>query len=102
MAAWLSRVLARIHKLAADGKIALTHKAAMELERFKFDVTRDDVLWVLAGLCEADFHRRLRSRGEGEWMYEFKTEFAGEQIYLKVVLLHECFVVSFHVDEGED
>jgi hypothetical protein len=102
MAAWLTRVLARIHKLAADSKVALTHKAAKELEGFEFEVTRDDVLWVLAGLDETDFHRRLRSKGEGEWMYEFKTDFAGEQIYLKVVLLSECFVVSFHVDEGEN
>ncbi len=43
---------------------------------------------------------RLRSSSTDEWMYVFKPPAAADVIYVKLILRHDCIVVSFHEDEG--
>jgi hypothetical protein len=98
MPRWLSKILQRIHDLAAASKIRLTCKAVRET--FALGLAPDDVREALALLSAGDFAGRLASDATGEWMYVFKPVVGGQTLYVKVVLREDCIVVSFHEDEG--
>jgi hypothetical protein len=51
-------------------------------------------------LTTEDSAGRLESAATGEWMYLFKPRLGGAVVYVKLVLRNDCFVVSFHEDEG--
>ncbi len=97
MPRWLTRVLARIHALAANDMVRLTHKA--ESEARSIDMELRDVIDVLAALQTSDFAERLVAQDDGDWMYVFVLEIVGTTVYVKVVLRTKCIVVSFHEDK---
>jgi len=95
---WLSKVLNRIHELAAAGEVRLTHKA--QQEGLQLGLSPGDVRDVTAALITEDSAGRLVSETTGEWLYVFKPDVGGQIIYVKLVLREDCVVVSFHEDEG--
>jgi hypothetical protein len=100
MPRWLSKTLATIHGLAADGKLRLTAKADRELATIAAGLDPEDVRDVLIGLTSGDFTARRASKSTKEWMYVFKPRVGEEIVYLKLIVRRECVVVSFHEDEG--
>jgi len=100
MPRWLTTALARIRKLAAEGKVRLTLKALRELSALGLDV--DDAVEVIASLRAADSAGRIVSEGTGEWLYVFKPRVGGTAVYLKLTVRTDCIVVSFHVDQEDD
>ncbi len=78
MPRWLPRVLARIHRLAAEGKVQLTEKAFEELRALPLGISID------------------------EWLYVFKPRIAEIVLYVKLVLRADCVVISFHEEGGDD
>lgn len=100
MPGWLSRVLTRIHALAAQGRVRFTLKALQELA--VLDLDADDAVEVLRGLTAKDSAGRLVSAHTGEWMYVFKPAVGQTTVYLKLVLRTDCVVVSFHEEESGD
>lgn len=102
MPRWLSRVLARIHRLAADGKLQLTEKAFEELQALSLGMSIEDLRHILGNLTARECAGRLVSRETGEWLYVFKPRIAEIVLYVKVVLRAECVVISFHEEGGDD
>ena len=94
-------MLARIRELAAQRKVRFTLKALRELAALDVGLDQEDACGVLMDLAPGDFVERLVSRKTGEWMYVFKPTAAGTVVYVKVVLRHDCVVISFH-DEGDE
>ncbi|MBI4517161.1 MAG: type II toxin-antitoxin system MqsR family toxin [Deltaproteobacteria bacterium] len=101
MPRWLSKVLNRIHTLAASGSVRLTDKALVELAALDLSLDPDDVCLVLSELTRDDFGERLRSQTSPEWLYVFKPEVAGIPVYLKLALRSDCVVISFHEDDKQ-
>jgi hypothetical protein len=102
VAAWLSGVLKRIHKLASEGKMRLTVKALAEVRGLDLGLGVSDVVDILTTLSAADSAGRLRSSASSEWLYVFKPTAAETVLYVKVVLRGDCVVVSFHKDESNE
>jgi hypothetical protein len=85
MPRWLPQVLARIHRLAAEGKVRFTDKGRLELEALKLGLDEHDATDVLLGLATAEFGGRVFSSETDEWMYVFKPRIGGIPLYIKVV-----------------
>jgi len=102
MPRWLSRLLARIHTLAEQGRVRFTLKALRELAALGLGLDETDACHTLTGLTAKDFRGRLVSRLTGEWMYVFGPRVGGTMVYLKLILREDCVVISFHEEEVED
>ncbi len=102
MPRWLPRVLARIHRLAAEGKVQLTEKAYEELRALPLALGTEDVYHIVANLTAGACVGRVPSRATGEWLYVFKPRIAGVVLYAKVVLREHCVVISFHEEPDND
>ena len=100
MPRWLSGILARIRRLAADRRVLFTLKARQELAGLECGLDEQDACDILASLMSEDSAGRLVSSTTGEWLYVFKPRVAGTVVYIKVLLWNECVVVSFHEDRG--
>jgi len=101
MPRWLPKVLARIRELAAARKILFTLKARRELANLEFGLDEEDARDVLVSLGTDASAGRLESARTGEWMYLFRPRVGGTILYVKLVLRHDCVVVSFHEAEDE-
>jgi len=105
MPRWLPRVLARIHRLAAEGKVRFTEKALRELEALDLGLNEHDGAEVVIGLTARECAGRVFSPETAEWLYVFRPPLAGSALYVKLVLRASCVVISFHrelEDENED
>ena len=104
MPQWLPRVLKRVHRLAAAGKVLFTLKALRELASVELGLDEQDARELLQRLRTADSTGRVRSEHTGEWLYVFSPRVAGEALYVKLLLRADCVVVSFHeqVDDEEE
>jgi hypothetical protein len=102
MPKWLSRVLARIHRLAAEGKVQFTAKAAEELKASALGLDERDAADVVHGLEARDSAGRMFSSETHEWLYVFKPWILGTAIYVKLALRADCVVVSFHKEQAND
>jgi len=102
MPRWLPRVLARIHRLAAEGKVQFTEKALRELEALDLGLNEHDGAEVVLGLTARECAGRVFSPETAEWLYVFRPPIAGSALYVKLVLRASCVVISFHREpEGE-
>ncbi|HEX9632025.1 MAG TPA: type II toxin-antitoxin system MqsR family toxin [Gemmatimonadales bacterium] len=99
MPRWLPRTLARVRRLAAEGRVRFTLKALREMRALDLDA--DDAVEVLRGLAAGDSAGRLASTATAEWMYVFKPRIAEATLYLKLVVRTDCVVVSFHEETEE-
>lgn len=102
MPRWLPRVLARIHRLAAEGKVQFTEKAFDELRALPLGISIEDAHHILENLAAGECAGRLVSRETDEWLYVFKPRIAEIVLYLKVVLRADCVVISFHEELDDD
>ena len=102
MPRWLPRVLARIHRLAAEGKVQFTEKAFDELRGLPLGISVQDAHNILENLTAGECARRLVSREAEEWLYVFKPRIAEIVLYVKVALRADCVVISFHEEGGDD
>jgi hypothetical protein len=102
MPRWLPRVLARIHRLAAEGKVRLTAKAAEELKASALGLDERDASDVVHGLEAQDSAGRVFSSETNEWLYVFKPWILGTALYVKLVLRADCVVVSFHKEQANE
>ena len=102
MPPWLPRVLARIHRLAADGKVRLTEKAAEELKASELGLDERDASEVVHGLKAQESAGRVFSNDTNEWLYVFKPRILGTALYVKLVLRADCVVVSFHKEQANE
>ena len=57
MPRWLPRALARIHQLAAEGKVQLTEKAFEELRALPLGISTEDAYQMLENLTASGFAR---------------------------------------------
>src|SRR5262245_54871887 len=101
MERWLWRVLSRVHELAERGGVRFTNKAFDEMVDLGFDLI--DVSEILYGLRPRECVGRIRSEHTGEWLYIFRPNVCGFDLYVKLLVRHECVIVSFHeeVSEGD-
>jgi hypothetical protein len=102
MPRWLPRVLARIHRLAAEGKVQFTEKAFEELRGLPLGISVQDAHNILENLTAGECARRRVSREAEEWLYVFKPRIAEIVLYVKVALRADCVVISFHEEGGDD
>jgi hypothetical protein len=102
MPRWLPRVLARIHRLAAEGKVQFTQKALRELEALDIGLDEHDGAEVVLGLTARECAGRVFSPETAAWLYVFKPLVAGTALYVKLVLRAHCVVISFHRGESGD
>ncbi|SRR6266545_7291862 len=105
MPRWLPRALARIHRLAAEGKVQFTEKALRELEALDLGLTEHDGADAVLGLTVRECAGRVFSLETAEWLYVFRPSIAGSTLYVKLALRASCVVISFHrerKDEDED
>ncbi len=102
MPRWLPRVLARIHRLAAAGKVQFTEKALRELEALDLGLNEHDGAEVVLGLTARECAGRVFSPETAEWLYVFKPPTAGSGLYVKLVLRAYCVVISFHQERDND
>jgi hypothetical protein len=102
MPRWLSRVLARIHRLAAAGNVQLTEKAFEELRAVPLGLNVEDAHHILENLTAGECAGRVVSRETGEWLYIFKPRIAEIVLYVKVALRVDCVVISFHEELDDD
>lgn len=105
MPRWLPRALARIHRLAAAGRVHFTEKALRELEALDLGLNEHDGAEVVLGLTARECAGRVFSPETAEWLYVFKPPIAGSALYVKLVLRASCVVLSFHwesEDENKD
>lgn len=100
MPRWLSRVLARVRRLAAQGKVVFTGKALEELQGLELD--EQDAAEIITGLGPQDSAGRVRSAQTGEWLYLFRPRVADVVFYVKLAVRSVCIVVSFHQDLGDE
>lgn len=96
MPRWSSRILARVHLLAAEGRVLMTRKAVQELEDLDVSLQQEDVGEVLLALRPEEAVERLRSEHDGAWLYVFRVEVEGLAVYLKFAVYEDCVVISFH------
>src|SRR5881394_2382843 len=101
MPPWLPRALARIHRLAALGRVQFTDKAFDELRALPLGIDTEDAYHILKGLTARECAGRLVSRETDEWLYIFKPGIAEVMLYIKIALRADCVVISFH-EEGAD
>jgi len=94
---WLMRAFRAIQDLARQGQVQFTHKAVIEIEE-ELDITEEVALEILRTITLEDFHERLASDINGEWLYVFKVQTAGYMLYIKLAIRHTCVVISFHED----
>jgi hypothetical protein len=80
--------------------VQFTTKARRELAELPLD--KVDACEVIAGLTFQHLLGRLTSDHSGEWMYAFRVEIAGLQVYVKVLVRDVCVVVSFHEEVVPD
>ncbi len=97
---WLLKALKRIRKLATARKVLFTLKALRELAGLGLD--EEDARDILAKLTADDSAGRLKSARTDEWMYVFKPQLSGTELYVKLILRNNCVLISFHEDEGEN
>ena len=102
MPRWLPRALARIHRLAAEGKVQFTEKALGELAALDLGLNEHDGAEVVLGLTARECAGRVFSPETAEWLYVFKPPIAGSALYVKLVLRASCVVISFHRGESGD
>lgn len=102
MPRWLPRVLARIHRLAADGKVQFTEKALRELEALDLGLNEHDGADVVLGLTVRECGGRVFSPETAEWLYVFRPSIAGSGLYVKLVLRAYCVVISFHEERDNE
>lgn len=102
MPGWLSRALARVHRLAVEGKVQFTEKAFDELRALPLGISTEDAYHILENLTASECAGRLVSRETEEWLYVFKPRIGGIVLYVKVVLRADCVVISFHEERGND
>jgi len=102
MPRWLPRALARIHRLAAEGKVQFTEKAFEELRALPLGIGIEDAHHILERLTAGECAGRLVSRETDEWLYAFKPRIAEIVLYVKVVLRADCVVISFHEELDDD
>lgn len=102
MRRWLPRVLARIHRLAAEGKAQLTEKAFEELRALPLGISSDDAYHVLQHLTASECAGRFVSHETEEWLYVFNPRIVGIVLYVKLALRADCVVISFHEEGGDD
>ena len=104
MPQWLPRTLQRIRRLAAAGNVRFTLKSLRELAELELGLDEMGACRILVGLKAGDSSGRLRSEGTGEWLYVFTPRFAGEKLYVKLLVRTDGIVISFHeqVDDEED
>ena len=84
MIRWDARVLLRIRRLAAAGRVTMTHKARTELALLGMDET--DAQDVIAALSRRQSRGRTRSRATNEWMYVFRATAWDVPVYIKLLL----------------
>jgi hypothetical protein len=101
MPRWLPKQLGRIRDLAKQRRVSFTYKALRELASLGSGLDSDDACDVLSQLEETDFHDRLKSERDGEWLYVFKPTVAEMLVYVKLAVRANCLVVSFHEDKDE-
>lgn len=103
MPRWLPRVLARIHRLTAEGRVRFTEKAFEELRALPLGFSTEDAYHVLENLTASECAGRLVSRETGEWLYVFRPRIVETVLYVKVRLREDCVVISFHGEgDGDD
>lgn len=102
MPQWCQRVVARVHALAAQGKVRFTLKALSEMAALSLGLDESDACDVLRRLSAKELVGRTRSAQTGEWMHVFRPGIAGSAIYLKLILREACLVVSFHGEAEDD
>ena len=102
MPRWLPRVLARIHRLAAEGKVQFTEKAFEELRALPLGIGIEDAHHILERLTAGECAGRVVSRESDEWLYVFKPRITEIVLYVKVALRANCVVISFHEEGGDD
>jgi hypothetical protein len=102
MPRWLPRVLAHIHRFAAEGKVQFTEKAFEELRALPLGISIEDAHHILENLTAGECAGRVVSREADEWLYVFKPRIAEIVLYVKVVLRADCVVISFHEEGGDD
>ena len=102
MPRWLPRVLSRIHRLAAEGKVQFTEKALGELAALDLGLNEHDGAEVVLGLTARECAGRVRSPETAEWLYVFKPPIADSRLYVKLVLRAYCVVISFHEERDND
>lgn len=102
MPRWLPRVLARIHRLAAEGRVQFTEKAAEELKASELGLDESDASEVVHGLKAQESVGRVFSSDTNEWLYVFRPRILRTALYVKLVLRAACVVVSFHKEQGHE
>jgi hypothetical protein len=102
MPRWLPRALARIHRLAAQGKVQFTEKALRELDALGLGLHESDGVEVVRGLTARECAGRVFSPESAEWLCVFRPLVAGTALYVKLVLRAHCVVISFHGGESGD
>ena len=102
MPRWPTKVITRIRRLTAAGKIRFTSKAVHEITVLGIPLTEQDCRIVVMSLSFEEFDTRVRSSVSTEWLYVFRPCVLGMPLYVKVALRDECVVVSFHEEENDD
>ena len=102
MPQWLSRVLFRIRRLAAQGKVVFTGKALEELQALDLGLDERDGVEIIAGLRPRDSAGRVRSPQTDEWLYVFRPRVADLLVYVKLALRSVRVVVSCHQDRADE
>ena len=101
MPRWLNRVVGRIRRMATTGQVRFTTKAREEIALLGPPFDRDECLQVLMSLHPDQFIRRVWSEQTLEWLYVFRSHVHEVSLYVKLALRQGCFVISFHVEEGD-
>jgi Motility quorum-sensing regulator, toxin of MqsA len=99
---WLTKALKRIKERATAREVMFTLKARRELAILEFGLDEDDACDILARLTAEDAAGRLKSESTGEWMYLFKPRLSRRVLYIKLIIRHNCIVISFHEDMGDN
>jgi hypothetical protein len=101
MPRWLARILTTIRDLSSARQIFFTLKARREWAALELGLDEEDVCDLLEGLEPKDLAGRMVSEVTGEWMYVFKPSLFETPLYLKLILRHECIVISLHEDDDD-
>jgi hypothetical protein len=100
MPPWLPKVLSRVRALAAGCRVRFTLKALRELAALELGLDPTDACDVLMCLVPGDSAGRIVSKSTGEWLYVFEPRIADSRVHVKLLIRADCWVVSFHEDEG--
>jgi hypothetical protein len=96
----VAAALKRIGDLTLWGRVKFTYKARRELAELR--LAQVDACEVISCLTLEHLVGRLVSEHSGEWLYVFRIEIVGLQVYVKLILRDECVVVSFHEESVPD